>query len=259
MNRFDDFLTYAGLYDLGYQGPKFTWRRGSMWERLDRLLGNSKWLQTFPFTIISHLAMSGSDHSSLPYSIQNNESPKCSPFRFQNMWTLHPEFLVEIEKVWSSNGGVNPWMNLWHLQKKVAAHLQKWNWNKFGNIHDNLTATQNKVLNLEKGFQRGVNSEIELHRVNEELLVHINFSENFLKQMAAITKFIEGNRNSSFYHACINFKRKCNMILSITDSIGKCLVDADAIAQDAVNYFQNLFNSQPSSRSHINTELLSDC
>ncbi|XP_020592225.1 uncharacterized protein LOC110032805 [Phalaenopsis equestris] len=241
MNRFNDFLSDAALFDLGYQDLDFTWRRGSMWERLDRMLGNSRWFQTFPFTIVSHLVMSGSDHKPLICSIQNVESPKRSPFRFQNMWTLQSHFIGEIAK------------------KKVAAHLQQWNWNPFGNIHENLITAQNKGLNMEKGFQRGVNSEVYLHKANEELLMQINYSESFLKLKVAVTKFTEGDSNSSFYRACINFRRKNNMILYITDSTGLCLSDADVIALDAINYFQNLFNDQPSSRTQINAELLSDC
>ncbi|XP_020595495.1 uncharacterized protein LOC110035583 [Phalaenopsis equestris] len=109
------------------------------------------------------------------------------------------------------------------LQKKVEAHLKKWNWDTIGIIHENLINTQSKVINMEKIFQRGLNSEVDLHKANEELLMQINYSESFLKQKAAF------------------------------------LFDAEAIAQDAVHYFQNLFNDQSSSRAQINIELFSDC
>ncbi|XP_020599038.1 uncharacterized protein LOC110038516 [Phalaenopsis equestris] len=38
MNIFNDNIQYAGLFDLGFIGPKYTWRRGKIWERLDRVL-----------------------------------------------------------------------------------------------------------------------------------------------------------------------------------------------------------------------------
>ncbi|XP_020594511.1 uncharacterized protein LOC110034571 [Phalaenopsis equestris] len=225
MNRFNDFLAEAELFDLGYQGPDFTWRRGSMWERLDRILGNSKWVQAFPFTVISHLAMAGSDHRSLLCTIQNAESPLRAPFRFQNMWTLHPQFMDVVGKVWRSEGDTNPWINLWKLLKKVASKLRQWNWDTIGNIHENLIQAQNKVI----------------------------------KGKAAVTKFMEEDRNSRYYHACINFRRKNNMILSIQDSAGQVLTDAEYIAQDAVNYFQNIFKEQSPSRAQIKMDTFSDC
>ncbi|KAJ4836482.1 hypothetical protein Tsubulata_048422, partial [Turnera subulata] len=38
--RFQQCVDSCGLEDLGYHGPHFTWRRGLVWEHLDRALGN---------------------------------------------------------------------------------------------------------------------------------------------------------------------------------------------------------------------------
>ncbi|XP_020595953.1 uncharacterized protein LOC110035956 [Phalaenopsis equestris] len=175
------------------------------------------------------------------------------------MWTLHPHFVEVVGKVWRSEGDTNPWTNMWKLQKKVAAKLKKWNWHTIGNIHDNLIKAQSKVLNMEDCFQRGLISEVDLHQANEELLLHTSYTECFLKQKAVVTKFMEEDRNSSYYHACINFRRKDNMIISIQDSAGHMLTDAENIVQDAVNYFQNIFKEQSPSRAQIMMEIFSDC
>ncbi|XP_020592251.1 uncharacterized protein LOC110032829 [Phalaenopsis equestris] len=234
INRFNDFLSEAELFELGYQAPDFTWRSGAMWERLDRMMGDSNWVQTIPCTIITHLAMAGSDHRPLLCTIQNAEKPKNAPFRFQNMWTLHPHFIEAVYKVWRAEGNSNPWVRLWILQKKVAAHLKKWNWKTIGNLNKNLTTAQSNVIRMEKNFQMGLNSEADLHKASEELLMQTNYTECFLKQKAAVTRFIDGDRKTSYYYACINFRRKNNMILSIHDSNGKVVTDAEDIAIDAI-------------------------
>ncbi|XP_020580415.1 uncharacterized protein LOC110024660 [Phalaenopsis equestris] len=230
MNRFNDFFSDVEIFDLGYYGPDFTWRRSSMWERLDRMLGNSKWVQTFPFTVISHLTMADSDHRPLLCTIQNVESPFKAPFRFQNMWTLHPQFVEVVGKLWRSEDDTNLWINLWKLQKKVVSKLRKWNRDTYGNIRGNLIKAQSKVISMEDSFQRGLIFEVDLHKANEELLLHISYTECFLKQKVVVTKFMEGDRNLSYYHACINFKRKNNLILSIQDSAGHVLTNAENIA-----------------------------
>ncbi|XP_020595398.1 uncharacterized protein LOC110035510 [Phalaenopsis equestris] len=230
-----------------------------MWERLDRMMGNSKWVQTFPCTIITHLAMAYSEHSPLLCTIQNTKKPNKAPFKFQNMWTVHPLFVEEVYKVWRAEGNSNPWLKLWILQKIVAAHIKKWNRETFGNINENLSTAQSNVIRREKNFQMGLNSEADLHKASEELLMQTNYTKCFLKQKAAVTRFIEGDRNTSYYHACINFRRKNNMILSINDSHGKVLTDAENIAIDVVNYFQNIFMDQSTERAPIKVELFSEC
>ena len=43
MQEFRNCLGDCGLYDLGYAGDYFTWRRGEIRERLDRVVCNVEW------------------------------------------------------------------------------------------------------------------------------------------------------------------------------------------------------------------------
>lgn len=67
MNLFNDFLNKAGLIDLGYVGPKFTWinyrNLGSLIRtRVDRTHATFDWLQLFLETKILHLPHITLDH-----------------------------------------------------------------------------------------------------------------------------------------------------------------------------------------------------
>ncbi|KAK8594357.1 hypothetical protein V6N13_126165 [Hibiscus sabdariffa] len=60
-----DFIAYmfdAGLHDLGFQGPNFTWNRGYCAARLDRCLCNASWLEAHPATLVHDLLRLKSDH-----------------------------------------------------------------------------------------------------------------------------------------------------------------------------------------------------
>ncbi|XP_020596678.1 uncharacterized protein LOC110036546 [Phalaenopsis equestris] len=69
MNYFNDQSNLACLYDLGFSGPQFTWRRGQTWERLDRIFVNSMWFSEFIHTSVQHLSMTGLDHRPLLMNI----------------------------------------------------------------------------------------------------------------------------------------------------------------------------------------------
>ncbi|XP_020581221.1 uncharacterized protein LOC110025224 [Phalaenopsis equestris] len=43
MNTFNDNIHSGGLFDLGFKGPAFTWKRRKIWERLDKVLVNDSW------------------------------------------------------------------------------------------------------------------------------------------------------------------------------------------------------------------------
>ncbi|KAK8655795.1 hypothetical protein V6N13_108361 [Hibiscus sabdariffa] len=43
-SQFGQFISDVGLHDLGFQGPRYTWKRGTLHQRLDRCLSNDAWL-----------------------------------------------------------------------------------------------------------------------------------------------------------------------------------------------------------------------
>ena len=40
MNQFKECIQECNLIDIGFKGPKYTWERGKVKERIDRCLGN---------------------------------------------------------------------------------------------------------------------------------------------------------------------------------------------------------------------------
>lgn len=72
---FIDFVTTHQLVDLGFSGPKFTWRRGTQFARLDRALANTAYLSAFPNIAVQHLPKIQSDHRPLLITMHRRSPP----------------------------------------------------------------------------------------------------------------------------------------------------------------------------------------
>ena len=62
MENFRYALDDCGLSDCGYIGEKFTWHRGGIRERLDRVVANEAWKNRFVDGVLQNLDYGHSDH-----------------------------------------------------------------------------------------------------------------------------------------------------------------------------------------------------
>lgn len=100
MTYFASFIIDCGLIDIGVKGLPFTWEGSNISQRLDRLLFNQKWLETFSQNEVTHGIKRCSDHRPLILCYNILSVPKSSQFRFQDMWLLHPDFKPGIKNHW---------------------------------------------------------------------------------------------------------------------------------------------------------------
>ncbi|XP_028752270.1 uncharacterized protein LOC114711983 [Neltuma alba] len=126
--RFKNFIQDAGLVDLGFSGPKYTWQRGRLMVRLDRALGNSKWLSDQANMEVLHLPKIQSDHRPLliKSSVMNRQDRP--PFRFLASWLLHPTFTEWSSGFWAQEH------SLTEKLRRFTTEAQTWNAEVFGGI-----------------------------------------------------------------------------------------------------------------------------
>lgn len=76
------------LKDAGFQGPRFTWSRGNVLERLDRVLFNHQWQQMVSRMVVYHL-----HHRPLAVCFDMDNLRRIArPFRFFSGWLAHSGF-----------------------------------------------------------------------------------------------------------------------------------------------------------------------
>ncbi|KAJ4838451.1 hypothetical protein Tsubulata_041033 [Turnera subulata] len=132
--KFREWIEDCHLIDVGYTGPKFTWRgqehhHGRVYERLDRGLANLAWLHLFSSASIRHLARVKSDHHPLSlFLCSGTGDSSLKPFRFEHAWTTHTNFPGTVKQLWRGSESLPSKL------LSLAAGLRDWNKTTFGNI-----------------------------------------------------------------------------------------------------------------------------
>ncbi|XP_039007104.1 uncharacterized protein LOC120134738 [Hibiscus syriacus] len=105
MKEFQFVTQYLDLHDHPFFGPLFTWSNKQtdsyLARKLDRILINSNWANSFSFSFVEFLSPGVSNHRmGIIWFIKDTPSDRPKLFKFFNFWTRHPNFLKVVEQSW---------------------------------------------------------------------------------------------------------------------------------------------------------------
>ena len=256
MRNFREALAEAGLSCLPSLGPKFTWRGrrhrvGWIQERLDRFVANAEWLDLYPSVCSKNLVSSTSDH--LPIFLDTNPVAHGfyrKHFKFEAMWLTHPQCQEQVTQAWE--GGVER-STMGHINEKIQAcknKLEVWDKNCFGNVTRLLKDKTKQLESLESRPMRGEVGD-QLCSLKKEINDLLGKEEIMWRQRSRVQWLREGDRNTKFFHAQANQRKRRNGILGINDQTGVWVSNQRAIARVAVDYFQSIFTSSSPTEEDI--------
>ena len=221
-NRIRDFcylVKQCGLFDLGYNGPAYTWSNkrfttNPTYERLDRCLANAEWCTIFPRTTIYHLPILYSDHAPILAILESKPTPKPKPFRFENWWLLEEDFQTTANASWSKTAN-----NSFHTRtNQLAKDLKHWSKAKKP-IHQQLDQIEKQLIDLQLAHpsNRNHSKEATLTHQHHHLMQR---NAEYHRQRVKKTWVCKGDRNTNFFHQAIIKRTRKNRISLIQDSQG---------------------------------------
>ncbi|KAL4348042.1 hypothetical protein GQ457_17G005950 [Hibiscus cannabinus] len=211
-SKFGDFIREANLNDLGFQGPRYTWKHGSLHQRLDRCIGNDEWWNMWPSSQVMHLSRLGSDHRLILLVTEPSVAPpRRTSFKYLAAWQHHGGF----EEMLAAN---------WRLDEQIVDNIaqfhtaaRKWNHDSFGHISRRKFSLLARIRGIERVNETSavpVISDLEecLKRDLDEVLRQ---EESLWLQRSRSEWIADGDRNTKYYHRITkaNYRRKmCHMI-----------------------------------------------
>lgn len=184
---------------------------------MDRALSNSEWLRLHPKTTVQHLPMETSDH--LPIFIQTDgeEEVNNRPFRFLHAWTFDNSSFRVVKDTWEKGplGGFESYKTICRLKTTLNA-LKLWNRNSFGFANTRICQLEEQLGMLQlHDDDNGDGTSAEQTRIQQELLEQRWRLEQILKQKSRELWLCDGDKNSHFFHASIQVRRRQNRILVV--------------------------------------------
>jgi exonuclease III len=252
MDQFRTALEVCQLKDLGYKGAKHTWTNGRqddnfIKERLDRAVANMEWIALFREVTVYVLAARASDHKPLLLRLMHQDSeanPKyAKSFKFEAKWHQEEDYGDVLNEAWQEGSYGNSGLQL--VQNKLATcqrALTRWSGKKQGNVEEAIKEKTKVVEELQ--MREGPGQWAEITRIKAEIEFLMNQEDTKWKQRAKQNWYLYGDRNTPFFHAWADHRRRINHIRSIKDEDGREWKKKKEIPIVFTDFYQKLFTTE---------------
>lgn len=232
----------CNLIDAGYQGSPYTWRKGNLFQRLDRTLINMHWRLKFPQAVVFHLPYFKSDHRAVLMRINRKANPnrRRRPFRFQAAWLTHNDFPNLMKKNWKPG-------DPWDLQvSRFQGDVLRWNKDVFGNIFSRKKSLMKDLEIVDDQLASNPSHSLEAtkNRLWQEYET-VLFQEELLWFQKSRSKWLYfGDRNTRFFHGATAIRRRRNSFDILQDDQGNWIGEQNQIEHMVNSYFHSLFSNE---------------
>ncbi|XP_074304625.1 uncharacterized protein LOC141639376 [Silene latifolia] len=251
MEHFQDCVSICEMEDIPATGALFTWsnKQGPcdrVYSRLDRVMGNQKWMDNFG-TSLAHFHPEGLfDHCPCTIMDNNTELDGKKSFKYFNMWGSAPTFKDSVAMSWT-NGcrGAKMFVVVKKL-KALKYVLKSLNRECFSDIENNTNIaslaleTIQKALIITHSDLDLLQQEVDLSHDLKELIAA---RDSFLLQKAKIQWSLEGDLNTSYFHHIIKKRMMLNKVFQIEDKDGIVCTEGSSIQAAFLDYYIDLLGS----------------
>nr|XP_009606476.1 uncharacterized protein LOC104100838 [Nicotiana tomentosiformis] len=154
-----------------------------------------------------------------------------------------------VRQNWLADITGDPLLMFKHKLKRVKIALSKWSKLTYEDIFKQIALREDVARVKEMLFEEEptVENRIVLQKAQSELKRYLIIDEQYWKEKAAMSWFVEGDRNTRFSHKHVNGKRQKLQLKRIQNHDGTWIVSQDQLADAAVEFYQKQFTQEDDS------------
>ncbi|XP_060965141.1 uncharacterized protein LOC133034132 [Cannabis sativa] len=232
MVNFQRFLCKFSLFPLNPIGSKYTWKHGTICERLDWGIVNHGWQQTFPKTTLYHLGFYGLDHR--VHRVVLEDDSMALPKQKKSSW------------LYSSSSRAPISLNAF-LDKQQACVNDIRTWNEgFNSLSSRIRALERSINTINSNLPLSSDNVKQVTALQSQLDSLLYKNEILWKQRFKIHWLQAGNKNTRYFHNKATVRKKRNHIRKLKCSDGRIVTSFGEICNEVCSYFGDLFQTQHS-------------
>nr|GEV88089.1 hypothetical protein [Tanacetum cinerariifolium] len=220
--EFRSCIRLIGMEDLAMNGLFFTWvqkrmdLKAGIMKKLDRVMGNSKFLDLFVACHATFLPYVTSDHCHALLVLPNATVRRKRSFRFMN----------------------------YLANKSMKRHLRELNMRN-GNVYDKVKSLRAKLKKVQSELDKDPynarlkEDEMTLNSAYKSVVLD---EEKVLKQKTKVEWLREGDHNSAYFHNLLKGRFNKSRIISVEDNMGRTWYDEE-VAQAFVDHFKSFLGT----------------
>lgn len=238
----------VGFTELEAIGEIFTWSNGigplHTSSRLDRALGNPRWIARWPQSRPRLLMGTSSDHAGLQLQLTHLEK-RSTPFKFCTSWLLEEEFNSRFSAAWKAPASETA---LYKLQMKInAMRAAGKEWAK---LKRNSVVTPTKVVAelqqialMLQTYPLNEDIQKDFKSIKDELIKVQHCEQLDLQQRAHVSWLTKGDHGSKFFAQAIKSRQAKNSVMGTLDINGIQTNSLAEMKNRALEYFTNLYST----------------
>ncbi|KAF7810502.1 uncharacterized protein G2W53_037245 [Senna tora] len=243
------------------KGAFYTWTNGRtsqevVWEKLDRYLANSAWNNCFPNSIVEVLPISASDHAPIILNMHPTTHRGKRQFKFELIWLHFKERNHIIEQAWDKQYSGSQAFKVVQKLKATAADLIHWNRTRVGNIRQCIVDTEAHLMHVQQNITNTLNF-LQEYQIRKQLDFYRKCDHTMWAQREKQLWLKDGDRNTRYFHAMVNLRRKKNKIHGIMSMEGNWVTLPEDIKTTTEHYFVQLYQNEAVQERHLLKQYIS--